>query len=123
MGDADADDLKGVQPRAAAGLHGARRVRWARSATTQCKRYRDRKALLHPETGSGEAYEAPQGEVEQALAKVWVDLLDVERVGRHDNFFALGGDSILSLQLMARAQQSAGRLRHARYLSARRPHN
>ncbi|POP61629.1 AMP-binding enzyme, partial [Pseudomonas syringae] len=53
----------------------------------------DRRALPMPD---GEAYgqrgyEAPLGEVESLLAGLWSELLQVERVGRHDNFFALGG--------------------------------
>ncbi len=46
---------------------------------------------------------APLGRVESLLAGWWSDLLRVERVGRHDNFFALGGDSIRALQVSARA--------------------
>ena len=37
------------------------------------------------------AYEAPQGPVEEVLAGIWQELLGVERVGRHDSFFDLGG--------------------------------
>uniref|UniRef100_UPI0011828972 phosphopantetheine-binding protein n=1 Tax=Paraburkholderia sp. BCC1885 TaxID=2562669 RepID=UPI0011828972 len=62
----------------------------------------DRKALPEPEYMERE-YEAPVGEVEEALASVWADVLQVARVGRHDNFFALGGDSILILKVVARA--------------------
>jgi amino acid adenylation domain-containing protein/non-ribosomal peptide synthase protein (TIGR01720 family) len=43
--------------------------------------------------------------IERTLVRLWCELLRLERVGPHDNFFALGGDSILSLQLVARAQQ------------------
>nr|WP_256672636.1 non-ribosomal peptide synthetase [Pseudomonas sp. C1C7] len=62
----------------------------------------DRRALPVPE---GEAfvhaaYEAPQGEIETILAALWSGLLGVERVGRHDNFFALGGHSLMAVQLM-----------------------
>ena len=45
-------------------------------------------------------YEAPQGQIEQALAEIWQQLLPVERIGRHDNFFQLGGYSLLALKLM-----------------------
>ncbi|MFT3815684.1 MAG: amino acid adenylation domain-containing protein [Acidovorax sp.] len=65
----------------------------------------DRKALPDPEFGSGESYEAPQGEVEETLAAVWAEVLGVEQVGRQDSFFELGGDSILSLKVVARARR------------------
>ena len=67
----------------------------------------DRAALPEPEYARSERYEAPEGEVEAVLACVWREVLGIERVGRHDNFFGLGGDSILSLQIVARAR-SAG---------------
>jgi acyl-CoA synthetase (AMP-forming)/AMP-acid ligase II/acyl carrier protein len=44
----------------------------------------------------------PDGPVEQALAKLWADLLGLDRVGANDNFFALGGDSLKATQLTAR---------------------
>jgi len=67
----------------------------------------DRKALPEPERAqltATSAYDPPQTAVEQALAEIWAGLLGVERVGRRDNFFALGGDSIVSLQMISRAQ-------------------
>lgn len=66
----------------------------------------DRKALPEPvHAGSGKAFEAPQGEVEETLAAVWADVIGCEQVGRNDNFFELGGDSILSLQIVARSRK------------------
>jgi len=63
----------------------------------------DRQALPAIESrADDDRYAAPQGPVEQALAMLWTELLGVPRVGRHDNFFDLGGDSILSLQIVAR---------------------
>ncbi|NKI92316.1 non-ribosomal peptide synthetase [Rhizobacter sp. SG703] len=63
----------------------------------------DRQALPVIEArADDDRYAAPQGPVEQALATLWAELLGVPRVGRHDNFFDLGGDSILSLQIVAR---------------------
>ncbi|TGX48195.1 non-ribosomal peptide synthetase, partial [Sphingomonas gei] len=52
-----------------------------------------------------QAYEAPQGEIEQALAAIWSELLGVERISRHDNFFELGGYSLLVIQLLARLRR------------------
>ncbi|MBO9646762.1 MAG: hypothetical protein J7603_26960, partial [Pseudacidovorax sp.] len=54
---------------------------------------------------SERAYEAPQGEAEQALAAIWSQVLGVERIGRHDNFFELGGHSLLAARLVARVHQ------------------
>jgi len=67
----------------------------------------DRKALPAPEAGSvaARAYEPPQGEIEAALARIWSDVLRVERIGRHDNFFELGGHSLLAAQLMAKTNR------------------
>ena len=47
-------------------------------------------------------YEAPQDEIEEALARIWQALLRVARVGRRDNFFELGGHSLLVPQMMER---------------------
>ena len=67
----------------------------------------DRKALPEPEHGAwlSREYEAPQGAVENALAQIWIDVLKVERVGRHDNFFELGGHSLLAVSLIERMRQ------------------
>ncbi|WP_447963615.1 amino acid adenylation domain-containing protein [Nitrospira sp. Ecomares 2.1] len=53
---------------------------------------------------------APRNPIEEILAAVWTDVLRVERVGVHDNFFALGGDSIRTLQVIARANQQGVKL-------------
>ncbi len=68
----------------------------------------DRKALPAPdaEAYASQAYEAPQGEIEQVLADLWAELLKVERVGRHDNFFELGGHSLLAVTLIERMRQA-----------------
>ncbi|AIA70439.1 hypothetical protein EV46_07535 [Pectobacterium atrosepticum] len=64
----------------------------------------DRKALPAPDQSAmaTRGYEAPQGDLEHALAQIWQTLLGVERVGRHDHFFELGGHSLLAVQLNAR---------------------
>ncbi|HEU4559547.1 MAG TPA: amino acid adenylation domain-containing protein, partial [Longimicrobium sp.] len=70
----------------------------------------DRKALPAPEGGAyaSREYEAPLGEVEEALAEIWAELLRVERVGRWDNFFKLGGHSLLAVQVISRVRQVLG---------------
>lgn len=64
----------------------------------------DRRALPEPERQSSD-YTPPLAGTETTLAELWQTLLKVERVGRHDNFFSLGGDSIVSLQVIARARK------------------
>ncbi|WP_425273358.1 phosphopantetheine-binding protein, partial [Pseudomonas petroselini] len=58
----------------------------------------DRKALPEPDHAAllTRVYEAPQGEVETTLARIWAEVLHVEQVGRHDHFFELGGHSLLA---------------------------
>ncbi|BBL77219.1 non-ribosomal peptide synthetase [Methylomagnum ishizawai] len=65
----------------------------------------DLKALPEPEH-TDRPYLAPRNATEQRLADIWRDLLGVARVGLDDNFFALGGDSIVSLQVVSRARQA-----------------
>ncbi|WP_420955428.1 amino acid adenylation domain-containing protein [Burkholderia gladioli] len=70
----------------------------------------DRRALPEPDDEAfvQAQYEAPQGETEQTIAALWAELLGVERVGRHDNFFALGGHSLLATRMLARLRESFG---------------
>ncbi|SFO82533.1 non-ribosomal peptide synthase domain TIGR01720/amino acid adenylation domain-containing protein [Ectopseudomonas composti] len=67
----------------------------------------DRKALPEP-SWQGAGYVAPRNDAERILAEIWAQVLQVEQVGIHDNFFDLGGDSILSLQVVSRARQAEG---------------
>ncbi|HEU4880739.1 MAG TPA: amino acid adenylation domain-containing protein, partial [Longimicrobium sp.] len=70
----------------------------------------DRAALPDPE---GDAYatreyEAPVDETEEALAGIWADVLRLERVGRGDDFFALGGHSLSAVRVVSRVRQELG---------------
>ncbi|WP_152974546.1 phosphopantetheine-binding protein, partial [Pseudomonas asplenii] len=67
----------------------------------------DRKALPAPDQAAlvVREYEAPLGETEILMARLWAELLNVERVGRHDNFFELGGHSLLAVSLIGRLHQ------------------
>ncbi|MFF5858750.1 non-ribosomal peptide synthase/polyketide synthase [Streptomyces sp. NPDC012751] len=68
----------------------------------------DRRALPTPpaQPDSATPYVAPRPGTEERLAAIWADVLGVERVGARDNFFTLGGDSILSIQIVSRARQT-----------------
>jgi amino acid adenylation domain-containing protein/non-ribosomal peptide synthase protein (TIGR01720 family) len=69
----------------------------------------DRQALPMPDhtrSALEGTYVAPQTPVEELLAQIWAEVLHLERVGVHDNFFALGGDSILSIQVVSRVNRA-----------------
>jgi amino acid adenylation domain-containing protein len=71
----------------------------------------DRRALPAPDE---RAYatptsEAPVGPVETTIAEIWVQVLGIDRIGRHDNFFALGGHSLLAVRLLVAVNKSFGR--------------
>jgi amino acid adenylation domain-containing protein/FkbM family methyltransferase/non-ribosomal peptide synthase protein (TIGR01720 family) len=72
----------------------------------------DRAALPAPDTRptGDRPYRAPTTSAEQTLAAIWADVLGVTRVGVDDDLFALGGDSITSIQIVARASQAGLRL-------------
>jgi len=73
----------------------------------------DRRALPAPDQitpGLTVSTDAPRTPVEEVLAGIWAEVLKLGRVGVHDNFFDLGGDSILSIQIVARANQAGLRL-------------
>jgi mycobactin peptide synthetase MbtE len=64
----------------------------------------NRPGLPRPAVSTGGETEPPRTDTERALAAVFAELLSTAEVGRFDDFFTLGGDSILSVQLAARAR-------------------
>ncbi|MHB8595765.1 MAG: amino acid adenylation domain-containing protein [Ktedonobacteraceae bacterium] len=69
----------------------------------------DRKALRESHTtylGRRVSYAAPATPKEKVLVKIWTQTLGIEQLGILDDFFALGGDSILSIQVVARANRA-----------------
>jgi amino acid adenylation domain-containing protein len=70
----------------------------------------DRQALPEAnEGGSRAAFAPPEGEVEEKLAEIWKEVLGVPAVGRDENFFDLGGHSLLVVNLLRRIEQEYGR--------------
>ena len=71
----------------------------------------DRKALAPHlrQAGDNQAnYVAPQSATEQTIARMWCDLLHLDRVGLNDNFFDLGGHSLLVVQAQAKLRAELG---------------
>jgi len=62
----------------------------------------DRRALPIPESsrvGAGVPYQAPQNEIEMKIVEIWLEVLQLDQVGVNDNFFDLGGNSLLLVRL------------------------
>jgi amino acid adenylation domain-containing protein/thioester reductase-like protein len=70
----------------------------------------NRRVLPPPELGAyaQRQYEAPGGEVEESLARIWQEVLKVQLIGRDDNFFDLGGHSLLALKVLVRINEYFG---------------
>lgn len=73
----------------------------------------DRRALPAPggeRPTATRGYAAPEGPVEEALAGLWGGVLGLDRIGRHDNFFQLGGDSIKGAIMVEQLQRRSGQI-------------
>jgi len=69
----------------------------------------NRRGLPEPQAAAGaREYLAPRTATEEALARIWSDLLEVERVGVHDSFFELGGHSLMAMRVAARVRDEFG---------------
>ncbi|WP_372241582.1 amino acid adenylation domain-containing protein [Pseudomonas sp. SK] len=67
----------------------------------------DRNGLPAPVFATGRARVAPRNAIEQGLAAIWQDVLEVQQVGVDDNFFELGGDSLRVLKMLSRVRACA----------------
>ncbi|BAY41880.1 beta-ketoacyl synthase (plasmid) [Nostoc sp. NIES-2111] len=61
---------------------------------------------LHSRPYLQNSYVAPRNEIEETIAHIWQEILGIEQVGIEDNFLELGGDSLLSIQITARANKA-----------------
>ncbi|NEQ78399.1 MAG: amino acid adenylation domain-containing protein [Okeania sp. SIO2C9] len=70
----------------------------------------DRKALPVPDMASSvlTEYVAPQTETQKILAEIWQEVLGIEQIGIHDNFFDLGGHSLMATKVVSRVRQGFG---------------
>jgi amino acid adenylation domain-containing protein len=66
----------------------------------------DRKALPAPETSAANEFVAPQTDIEELLAGIWAEVLNVSRVGIHDNYFKMGGHSLLAIRVVSRIREA-----------------
>src|SRR5205085_7338679 len=69
----------------------------------------DRQALPAPDQNRPmleEEFVAPRNEIEETIAQIWREVLNVERIGVHDNFFDIGGNSLVAMQIVANVRNS-----------------
>src|SRR5690606_1697662 len=66
----------------------------------------DRKALQRQLNPAQTDYQPPQGETEQQLARIWCEVLGVERISREADFFAVGGHSLKALLVISRVRKA-----------------
>ncbi len=69
----------------------------------------DRRALPDPDetaVTSTEEFVAPRNKTEAQLAQIWCDILQIEQVGIHNNFFEMGGHSLLAIQIISRIRDA-----------------
>jgi NAD(P)-dependent dehydrogenase (short-subunit alcohol dehydrogenase family) len=83
--------------------------RWIKFTTTQSQTQVSGQAdatgsvsIIHPRPNLNNPYVEPTNELEQAVAEIIQDLLGIEQVGIHDNFFQLGGNSLIGTQVVSR---------------------
>ncbi|MFK3979740.1 amino acid adenylation domain-containing protein [Micromonospora sp. NPDC050397] len=81
----------------------------------------DRRALPAPDFGAATGGRAPATAREEVFCRLVAELLHLPRVGADDDFFALGGDSIVAIQLVSRARREGLALRPAAVFQARTP--
>jgi acyl carrier protein len=66
----------------------------------------DKAKLPAPTAGPGAEYVAPSTSTQETLVDIWRGLLTVDKIGVHDNFFALGGNSLQATQLVSRIRDA-----------------
>ncbi|HET8846976.1 MAG TPA: KR domain-containing protein, partial [Ktedonobacteraceae bacterium] len=76
---------------------------WTNSESLRGQTHSPEELQDRPQIGS--PYVAPQAEAEQNIVKLWQDLLGIKQIGIHDDFFELGGNSLLGTQLISRLRQ------------------
>ncbi|MDE9571753.1 phosphopantetheine-binding protein, partial [Xenorhabdus bovienii] len=68
----------------------------------------DRRALPEPEWGNRDSYIAPRNQLEIQLCAIWQEILGIERIGIADNFFRMGGNSLMAIKLTGAMRSKVG---------------
>ncbi|MBX9586952.1 MAG: amino acid adenylation domain-containing protein [Gammaproteobacteria bacterium] len=73
----------------------------------------DHSKLPDPLPLDAKNYQAPRNDKEALLVKIWSQILRIKHIGRNDNFFAMGGDSIIAMQIITKAYHDGWKLKAA----------
>jgi NAD(P)-dependent dehydrogenase (short-subunit alcohol dehydrogenase family)/acyl carrier protein len=85
----------------------ARRTAWIeRAAPPNAGASADAAPAAHGRPGLSTEYVAPRDEVEETIAAAWRDLFGIDRIGVHDDFFELGGDSLTGIRILGRVREA-----------------
>ena len=107
QGDASPDELRAFLAESLPAYMVPARFVWLSALPLTASGKIDRRALPDPADFELAAeYVAPRTPLEEELARIWADLLGVDRVGVHDDFFALGGHSLLATQAVIRIRNA-----------------
>jgi acyl carrier protein len=66
------------------------------------------RSLLHDPFGVADDFVAPGSETEKAIARIWQEVLGIDRVSLHDNFFDVGGHSLLAMRVIVKTEKKLG---------------
>jgi len=86
----------------------ARIDQWVKLESLNGRETTEAAGPAHPRPTLRTTYVEPDGGVEQTVAKVWQEVLGLERIGAHDNFFELGGNSLLGLKVISQLKKELG---------------
>jgi phthiocerol/phenolphthiocerol synthesis type-I polyketide synthase E len=76
-----------------------------KTSLSQQEEIADSSLPLYPRANLPTAYVAPYNDIEQKIATIWQELLGIEKIGIHDNFFDIGGNSLNATQVISRIQE------------------
>jgi acyl transferase domain-containing protein/acyl carrier protein len=95
---------------------GRRLKTWVKMETSDSETQSQRASVRHPRPSLASPYVPPSTEIEKDLAQIWSEVLGVDEIGIHDNFFQLGGHSLLGIRMISKLRNEFGVEIHVRQI-------